>query len=383
MLGLGMRFARLAASSFVTLALLGAACGGSSGDADSPDTAAVEDTQAAETTAGESTAADDTVPETTAATPSAAETTIAATVEEPLLVVADTLVMAELVSRVGGDGVKVVTLSKPGIESHDVELSPDQVREVQEAALVVSVSEGFQPALDASLKDRAGAVVRASNEAAAPDIHEGEEEGAHSEEEETEKSEEGKSEEGHTEEGHSDEGEIDPHVWLDPTVMVSTAQKVNESLSSLRPGAAESFRANTEAYVAELTTLDADITKGLTTCKRRVIVTAHKSFGYFVERYKLTEYAVAGLSPEAEPTAAQLRALTKLVKDEQLTTVFTDELASAKVAEALAREAGVATAVLSPLETISSSDLEAGATYLSKMRDNLTTLQQALDCTVV
>ena len=64
-----------------------------------------------------------------------------------------------------------------------------------------------------------------------------------------------------------------------------------------------------------------------------------------------------------------------------VTTVFTEELVSAEVAETLASEAGLATAVLSPLEGLTEERAAAGEDYLSVMRANLEVMRDGLGCT--
>jgi len=68
------------------------------------------------------------------------------------------------------------------------------------------------------------------------------------------------------------------------------------------------------------------------------------------------------------------------VEREGVTTVFTETLVSSRVADTLAREAGVATAVLNPLEGLTRAQADAGADFLSVMRDNFAALQEALGC---
>lgn len=87
------------------------------------------------------------------------------------------------------------------------------------------------------------------------------------------------------------------------------------------------------------------------------------------------------ISPEAEPDAARLGELTDDIKAKGITTVFYEDLVSPKVAETLARESGVRTAVLSPIEGLSKEDLDAGKDYADVMRDNLAALRDALGCT--
>jgi zinc transport system substrate-binding protein len=86
------------------------------------------------------------------------------------------------------------------------------------------------------------------------------------------------------------------------------------------------------------------------------------------------------LSPESEPDAGRLASIADLVTRTGTTTIFTEELVSPRVADALAREAGVTTAVLNPLEGLSASERRAGDDYVSVMRRNLATLASALGC---
>jgi zinc transport system substrate-binding protein len=109
-------------------------------------------------------------------------------------------------------------------------------------------------------------------------------------------------------------------------------------------------------------------------------VTAHAAFGYLARRYGLAQEAIAGVSPESEPDPRRLAGLADLVRATGTTTVFTETLVSPKVAETLAREVGVTTAMLNPLEGLTADELKAGETYSSVMRDNLETLAGALAC---
>jgi zinc transport system substrate-binding protein len=115
-------------------------------------------------------------------------------------------------------------------------------------------------------------------------------------------------------------------------------------------------------------------------CDRRVIVTAHAAFGYLAARYGLTQEPIAGVSPEAEPDPKRLAQLAELVRREGVTTVFTEELVSPRVADTLAREVGVKTAVLNPLEGLTASEQSAGQSYVSVMDRNLQVLRAALGC---
>ena len=86
------------------------------------------------------------------------------------------------------------------------------------------------------------------------------------------------------------------------------------------------------------------------------------------------------MAPDAEPSAQRLADLKNLVEQRGITTIFTEDLVSPKVAETLAEEAGVQTAVLHTLEGLTDEELAAGDDYGSQMRENLSTLRSALGC---
>ncbi len=111
-----------------------------------------------------------------------------------------------------------------------------------------------------------------------------------------------------------------------------------------------------------------------------MIVTSHAAFSYLAQRYDLEQSPIAGLSPESEPTPQRLAELADLIADDGVTTVFYETLVDPAVAETLAREAGVETAVLNPIEGLSEEDAEAGKDYAAVMRDNLAALTAALGC---
>jgi zinc transport system substrate-binding protein len=268
--------------------------------------------------------------------------------------------MAWLSERVGGPEVSVDTLTRPGAEPHDLELTPRQIADLGESDLVVYV-KGLQPAVDEAVHERAEDRALDAASAVKTLPQPAEDEHAH---------EEG---DGH---GH-EETSYDPHVWLDPARMATIATALGERLAKADSAHAETYRANAKALAAQLTTLDGEFQSGLKSCRQRTMVTAHAAFGYLADRYGLKQVPVAGIDPGSEPSPARLAELTREIKENGATTVFTETLVSPKVAQALAREAGVRTATLDPVEGLAEG---SRADYLSIMRQNLQTLRTALEC---
>ncbi len=267
--------------------------------------------------------------------------------------------------RVGGDRVDVASLTPPGAEPHDLELTPQDVAALSEADLVVYL-EGFQPALDDAVTEAGDAAWNAADSA---DLsltieehgHEGEEEHAEGEEE------------------HAEGGEItDPHFWLDPTRLADVGDALADRLAEVDPDGADTFRENAAALRSDLETLDAEMQEGLADCAVTTLVTSHDAFGYLADRYGMEVVGISGLSPSTEPSPAQLAEISTLVQERGVTTVYTETLVDPAVAETVAQEAGVQTAVLDPIEGL--TDESAGSDYLEVMRADLATLQEGQGC---
>ncbi|MFD0659443.1 metal ABC transporter substrate-binding protein [Thermocatellispora tengchongensis] len=273
----------------------------------------------------------------------------------------------------GGDA------TKPGVEPHDLELSPRQVAEVESAALTVYI-KGVQPAVDQAVQQNAAdrgfdaASVVQTIPATGVDEHgHGEEEHGHGEEAGGEHADEaGHEAEG---EGHEEAVSYDPHIWLDPSRLATVATKLGERLAAADPAHAQGYRQRAAATATELGTLDAELKKGLSSCSGHAIVTSHTAFGYLANRYGLEQVGISGIDPDSEPSPARLAEVAKVAKQEKVTTIFTEALVSPKVAEVLAQEVGAKTAVLDPIES-----KPASGDYLSAMRQNLTELRTALGC---
>lgn len=269
--------------------------------------------------------------------------------------------------QIGGDLVTVSSLTPPGAEPHDLELSPAHARSVGEADLVVYLS-GFQPAVDAAIEAREPEhVVDAADSA---DLVSHDEDDDHAREA-TEAEAEGDG--GH--EGH-DHGSLDPHFWLDPLRLAAVADDVEAQLAAVDPDNAELYAGRADALVASLTALDAELAEGLAQCTNRVVVTTHEAFGYLADTYDLELVGISGIDPEAEPSPARLREVAAVVEDNAVGTIYLETLASSKVTDTLATDLGVQTAVLDPLEGLT----EPGTDYLSVMQTNLEVLRAGQGC---
>lgn len=267
----------------------------------------------------------------------------AGTGDRRLSVVASFYPVFEVARAVGAERANVVNLTPAGTEPHDLELGSDQVDAVEDADVVLYLGRGFQPALEEVAERTEGTSLDVLR---VVDVVEG-----------------------------------DPHVWLDPMRLSAIAGEVAEAFSAADPEAAAAYRENASDYIDGLSALDGEMSAGLQRCDRRTIVTSHAAFGYLARRYDLTQEAIAGVSPESEPDPKRMAELADRVRRDGTTTIFSERLASPRVAETLAREVGVTTAVLDPLEGLTPAQERRGESYFSVMRSNLAALRQALGCT--
>ena len=258
--------------------------------------------------------------------------------------------------RVGGDLVSVDNLTVPGKEPHDLELTVGETAAVARADLVV-FERGFQPAVDDAVETSAeGKLVDAADVV----------ELRHADAEDHEESEE-----------DHDHGDLDPHFWQDPMLVADLADAVAGALSQLDEDHADEFAANAAALRTDLETLDASYVAGLSGCERDTVVVSHDAFGY-LEKYGLHFEAIAGLSPDAEPTPSDLARLQQLIEDDGITTVFGERLAPPALVDTLASDTGVTTAVLDPVEGL--TDETEDEDYLTLMAENLDALRAANGC---
>ncbi|WP_371659848.1 metal ABC transporter solute-binding protein, Zn/Mn family [Streptomyces sp. NBC_00280] len=274
-------------------------------------------------------------------------------------VVASFYPMQFLAEQIGGRHVSISTLTEPGQEPHDLEISAKQTVDLQKADAVLYL-KGLQPAVDeavaqseAKTKIDAATLTKLEDHGSTEHSHEGEE--AHSDEEAS---------------------ALDPHVWLDPVKYAEIADGVSAAFQKADPTNAAEYKLNTKTLTAKLTSLNTSFEDGLKNTASKVFFTNHAAFGYLAERYGLTQEAITGVDPDSEPSAARMKELQQEAKADGVTTVFYETLVSDKTAKTLAADANLRTDVLDPLEGI--TEKSRGDDYIAVMEANLKALRTAL-----
>lgn len=274
--------------------------------------------------------------------------------DEKLTVVASFYPLAYLAEAIGGDAVSVTNVTPSGSEPHDFEPSPRQMILIGKADIFIYNGGGFEPWVT---KYRSGAfdspgrildMVTSLKGRGLNLLQSG--------------------------------GALNPHVWLDPMLMVKQAEIMRDAFVFLDPLNAELYRANTTTLISSLGQLDSAIREGLRECKKNDIVVSHEAFEYLGRAYDIQVTSIAGISPDEEPSARELSRIADLARSKGVKHIFFETSVGPKLSEVLAREIGGEVLVLNPLESLTVEELQLGEDYVSLMMANLNNLRKALVC---
>ncbi|MFZ1626209.1 MAG: zinc ABC transporter substrate-binding protein [Candidatus Moraniibacteriota bacterium] len=288
--------------------------------------------------------------------------------------------LQQLAAGIVGDMGEVTAIVPAGMEPHDYEPSMADIRSIYDADLFVLNGAGMDAWAEKLMPELEAKGIRSIRLADKVELLSAKEGSEH---EHGDGHEEEKVEPvgmGTVVEDEHEHGEWDPHFWLDPMSAKMLVVAMTEALSEKFPDRRAVFVANSEGVIARLNDLDVAYRMGLASCSKDEVVTSHDAFRYLAHRYGFETHALAGISPEEEPSPKRLTEIATEVKEEGIKYIFLETLVSPKLAETLARETGASTLVFNPIEGVSDADQAAGNDYFSLMRDNLAALQKALEC---
>jgi zinc transport system substrate-binding protein len=274
-------------------------------------------------------------------------------------VVATFFPLYDFACQVGGERAHVTCLVPPGVSVHEWEPTPGDLTRVLTADVLVYNGAGLEPWIDGLLPEIGEKVLVESTRGLTLTRFTS----------------------GHgTTEAHDDAHHYvyDPHAWVDPVNARYYVKQVTDGLIKADPAGAGYYRQQASVFTARLQKLDGDYRAAAAGFQRKEIVTSHAAFGYLAARYGLEQIPVAGLSPQAEPSAARLKELVQLLQEKEVTHVFFEDQASPRLAETLAREAGVKTLVLSPAVGATPEERAGTRDYIAVMEANLAALKKAL-----
>ncbi len=255
--------------------------------------------------------------------------------------VATTTQVADLARAVAGERADVRQILKPNSDPHEYEPRPSDVKAVAGAAVVLRSGGGLDDWLD-GVVDNAGSDAKTTTliDAVRP---------------------------------RRDEGGVDPHWWQDPRNAIAAVGRIRDVMIAADPGGRGAYETNSEAYVARLRALDGAIAACMRSipADRRTLVTDHDALGYYADRYdiEVVGTVIPALSTQAQASAGEVARLVRAIRSTGVTTIFPARSASAKLARAVARDAGARVGPALYSDTLGASG-SPGATYIGSLRFN-------------
>lgn len=274
-------------------------------------------------------------------------------------VVATTTQVADFVRAIGGDRVTVTQLVKPNASPHEYEPTPDAIRAIGQAGLLVKNGVGLEDEWLPKTVQASGFHGTEVDSSTGVKLRQGEDEST------------GKPVD-------------DPHIWHNPQNAKIMCETIEKALIKADPAHTSDYQDHFTAYAAKLDALDKDIEGRVNALPEsdRKLVTNHDAFGYYVDRYHLTFVGsvIPDFSDQAELSGTQLDGLVQKIKDEKVKAVFGESSLPPKTAETIAQQAGVK--VIAGDGSLYGDSLgpqgSAGDTYLKSEEFNTRTIVDAL-----
>jgi zinc/manganese transport system substrate-binding protein len=279
---------------------------------------------------------------------------------EPIRISSFSTILTEVAEQVGGDRVKVNAHVKPGIDPHEFEPRPSDLKIVAESQLVL-LSAKHMEGYVGKLKEATGAkatFVEVGDKFPSLKI-------------------EHRHDEGEAHDHDHDHGDEDPHWWHSVANVKRATKVVKDSLVALSPADKALFSQNADRYSARLDALQKWIRTKVAELprNRRRLVTSHDAFGYFAKENGFEIEAIEGFSTADQPSSKKVASIIATIKAEGVKAIFTEAISNPKVLTEITRESGAKVGGDLYADGLGTGD---AATYEGMMKHNVTTIVDAL-----
>lgn len=256
----------------------------------------------------------------------------------PPQIVTDLPAVHSLVSQVTGDISTPDLLLSGADDPHHAHLRPSQTRAVANADVIIWIGPELTPWLTKTI-DSAGQGAFSMPLFDLPDTYQ----------------------------RKFEDGSTDPHAWLDPDNAAYWMQQIAQELGARDPENAEAYAANAAKAVADLATLDTELTNTLAGAKSKNVIMAHDAYGYFAEHYDISIAATIEDGEAANPGAARLSALRSLVETTDIACIFSETINDGAMVNTVLEGTEIPTAELNPTGAL----MQAGPQLYSNLLTNM------------
>lgn len=279
---------------------------------------------------------------------------------EKITVITSLFPQYDFVRQIAKDKVNVSLLLPAGVEPHSFEPTPQTIVTIGDADIFIYTNAMMEPWIEKVVDNVVNEDLLIVESSLGIEYIE------HSEEEE------------HEEEEEEEHGELDPHVWLDPLNAKVMAQNILTALIEVDPENSDFYQTNANALFLQLDELKAEYDAVFANpAHKTIIYGGHFAFGYLANRYGLEILSpYTGFSPNAEPTPQAIVELINRMTELNIKTIYYQELIDPKTARVIAEQTGAKMVLLHGAHNVTTEELQAGATYVSIMRENAQKLME-------
>lgn len=274
--------------------------------------------------------------------------------ESKLTIVTSFFPVYDLTSKIGGDKIDIINLTKTG-NAHSFEPSIKDMENISNSDLLIINGAGFESwsnKITESLGDLK--VLDLSQNLELISIDDLDESMA------------------------SEDLQYDPHTWLsvkNPQIMLKT---IYDKLVELDPENKLYYEENYQNSISQFKDLETRYDDNLSKLEGKAFVPPHAAFNYLLEGYNIEQIAIEGINSVSEPNAARMKQVVDIMKENEIDTVFYEYGQSDKVANSIASEIGGKVLPISTLEIITQEDIDEGVDYISLLEMNLENLVKAM-----
>lgn len=285
---------------------------------------------------------------------------------DALNVVTTTTQLADFAHQIGGDDIDLTSLLAAGASAHHFDPSPKELVALSQADVLIVNGAELEGFVDSAIEASgfSGKLITAAD---GIDLAEAKEITAEGEQEAQSGAPAEHDHDGHADDdGHADHdehadhdhehgdhddhddhdhGDVNPHLWTSPRYASGMVAEIARGLAAADTAHATTYIERATDYATQLAALDTWVGEQFAgvPAEERVLVSGHDSLRYFLHDYSIA-YAGAimpSFEDNAEPSAADLDALTARIKERGVRAIFVESSMSPKLARTIAREAGV------------------------------------------
>ncbi|OKH34472.1 ABC transporter substrate-binding protein [Nostoc calcicola FACHB-389] len=255
---------------------------------------------------------------------------------------------------VAGNVADVEILVPPGTEVHEYQATPENVKAIATANVLVKNGLGLEEFLKDTVKNAqnsklteidASVGIKPLNEIS-PVVKTTKEEKDH------------------------EHAQGNPHVWLDPVLAKQQVTNIRDGLIAADPGNKATYEVNAAAYIKELDSLNSEFQQTLQKTPSCTFVTFHDAFPYLAKRYNLKQVAVVEI-PEDQLSPTDVQNAINAVKKYKVKALFSEPGVDNKLLNSLSKDLKLSLRTLDSLETGQTDPQH----YFQAMKTNLQTIE--------